>query len=215
MPARPRKRNTSLLPPGKETLNASTSGRRKGTKPLVTVKYVPKQTDDSNSITDETTQTEQPHSDDQALHKPTTLTQIKERSTQTRSTFTGRQLTPTKYLDTEESRKPWKKCTDVPSYSGFRIDQMFQNLQPTVRNYNTVVLHIGANDLSRGLPVKTVLNKYQQLTSAIWDINPTADIILSGLLPKASNQFPGALPRTDFLQDLNNLHSIHWIIKKI
>jgi uncharacterized Rmd1/YagE family protein len=176
---------------------------------------VPKQTDDSNSITDETTQTEQLHSDDQALHKPTTLTQIKERSTQTRSTFTGRQLTPTKYLDTEESRKPWKKCTDVPSYSGFRIDQMFQNLQPTVRNYNTVVLHIGANDLSRGLPVKTVLNKYQQLTSAIWDINPTADIILSGLLPKASNQFPGALPRTDFLQDLNNLHSIHWIIKKI
>jgi hypothetical protein len=48
--------------------------------------------------------------------------------------------------------------------AGFRIDQMFQMLQPTVRNYNTVVLHIGANDLSRGLTVKTVLNKYQQLT---------------------------------------------------
>jgi lysophospholipase L1-like esterase len=91
----------------------------------------------------------------------------------------------------------------VLSYSGFRIDQMFQKLQPTVRNYNTVVLHIGANDCSRGLPVKTVLNKYQQLTSAIWDINPTVDIILSRLLPRASNQFPGALPRTDFLQDLN------------
>lgn len=51
--------------------------------------------------------------------------------------------------------------TDVLSYSGFRIDQMFQKLQPTVRNYNTVVLHIGANDLSRGLPVKTVLNNSQ------------------------------------------------------
>jgi hypothetical protein len=37
LPARPRKRNTSLLPPGKEMLNASTSGRRKGIKPLVTV----------------------------------------------------------------------------------------------------------------------------------------------------------------------------------
>ena len=34
-----RKRNTSLLPPGNETLNASTSGRRKGMKPLVTIKY--------------------------------------------------------------------------------------------------------------------------------------------------------------------------------
>jgi hypothetical protein len=73
------------------------------------------QTDDSNSITDETTQTEQLHSDDQALHKPTTLTQIRERSTQTRSNFIGRQLTPTKYLDTEEPRTPWNKCTAVRS----------------------------------------------------------------------------------------------------
>jgi hypothetical protein len=39
LPARPRKRNTSLLPPGNETLNASTSGRRKGMKLLVTIKY--------------------------------------------------------------------------------------------------------------------------------------------------------------------------------
>jgi hypothetical protein len=65
------------------------------------------QTDDSNSITDETTQTEQLHSDEQAIHKPTTLTQIRERSTQTRSNFIGRQLTPTKYLDTEEPQTPW------------------------------------------------------------------------------------------------------------
>ena len=34
------------------------------------------QTDDSNSITDETTQTKQLHGDEQALHKPTTLTQL-------------------------------------------------------------------------------------------------------------------------------------------
>jgi hypothetical protein len=73
------------------------------------------QTYDSNSITDETTQTEQLHSDEQALHKPTTLTQIRERSTQTRNNFIGRQLTPTKYLDKEESRTPWNKCTAVRS----------------------------------------------------------------------------------------------------
>jgi hypothetical protein len=41
------------------------------------------------------------------------LTQIRERSTQTRSNFIGRQLTPTKYLDTEEPRTPWNKCTAV------------------------------------------------------------------------------------------------------
>ena len=40
LPARPRKRNTSLLPPGKEMRNGSTSGRRKGMKPLMTVKHV-------------------------------------------------------------------------------------------------------------------------------------------------------------------------------
>jgi hypothetical protein len=62
------------------------------------------------TITDETTQTEQLHSDDQALHKPTTLTQIRERSTQTRSTFMGRQLTPAKYLDTKN-----------PGYHGINV----------------------------------------------------------------------------------------------
>jgi hypothetical protein len=43
------------------------------------------------------------------------LTQIRERSIQTRSNFIGRQLTPTKYLDTEEPRTPWNKCTAVRS----------------------------------------------------------------------------------------------------
>jgi hypothetical protein len=52
---------------------------------------------------------------EQALHKPTTLTQIRERSTQTRNNFIDRQLTPTKYLDTEEPRTPWNKCTAVRS----------------------------------------------------------------------------------------------------
>ena len=73
------------------------------------------QTDDSNSIKDEMTQTVQLHSDDQALHKPTTLTQIRERSTHTRSNFIDRQLTPAKYLDTEEPRTPWNTCTAVRS----------------------------------------------------------------------------------------------------
>ena len=90
--------------------------------------------------------------------------------------------------------------TDVLSFSGYRIDMMFKEIQPTVRNYQTIVLHVGANDLSRGTTVKTTLQKLQQLTSDIWDINPTATI----LLPRVDNQFPGAIPRHDLLQDLNN-----------
>ena len=94
--------------------------------------------------------------------------------------------------------------TDVLSFSGYRIDMMFKEIQPTVRNYQTIVLHVGANDLSRGTTVKTTLRKLQQLTSDIWDINQTATILLSGLQPRVDNQFPGAMPRRDFLQDLNN-----------
>jgi hypothetical protein len=73
------------------------------------------QTDDSIPITDESTQTEI-HNDEQALHNPTTLTQIRERSTQTIRNFIGRQLTPTIYLiATEENRTPWNTCTTVRS----------------------------------------------------------------------------------------------------
>ena len=70
------------------------------------------QTDDKIPITDESTQTET-HRDEQALHNPTT--QVRE-STQTIRNFTGRQLTPTKYLvDDEENQTPWKTCTTVRS----------------------------------------------------------------------------------------------------
>jgi hypothetical protein len=51
----------------------------------------------------------------QVLHKPSTITQRRERSTQTTTTITGKQLIPTKYLNTEESQKPWRKCTSVRS----------------------------------------------------------------------------------------------------
>lgn len=66
-----------------------------------------------------------------------------------------------------------------------------------------MVLHVGANNLSRGSSVKSLLNKFQQLTSDIWNTNPTADIIIFGILPRAENQFPGALQRTNYLTELN------------
>ena len=88
--AGPRIRSTSHLPPGEETHNAWTSGRRKG-KPLVTTKLVFKQTDDINPSTDETTQTDQLNSDAQAINIPTVLAKKSERSTQTRCTYTAMQ----------------------------------------------------------------------------------------------------------------------------
>ena len=92
---------------------------------------------------------------------------------------------------------------DVICYSGFRICQMFEKIQPTITNYNTVVLHVGANDLACGTPVKKMLQLFQALASGIWELNPTVDILLSGLLPRTDNQFPGVLQHTDFIADVN------------
>ena len=52
---------------------------------------------DINPSTDETTQTDEHNSDAQAINTPTVLTKKKERSTQTRCTYTGSLPNPTKF----------------------------------------------------------------------------------------------------------------------
>jgi hypothetical protein len=49
------------------------------------------------------------------IHISLTEIALEERSTHTRSNFIDRQLTPAKYLDTEEPRTPWNTCTAVRS----------------------------------------------------------------------------------------------------
>jgi hypothetical protein len=73
------------------------------------------QTDDINLSTDERTQTEQLNSDAQVINIPTVLTKKRERSTQTRCTYTGMQPTSKKPTDTEDTSKEWKSCTTVRS----------------------------------------------------------------------------------------------------
>ena len=80
---------------------------------------------------------------------------------------------------------------------------MFAEIQPLVINYN-VIIHVGANNLSRGSPVDQVLTKYQTLVQSIWSTNPKAQVILSGVIPRAQNNFPHAILGTDWLQDYNN-----------
>jgi hypothetical protein len=104
----------------------------------------------------------------------------------------------------------------VVSFSGYRIDQMFAEIQPLVINYNVIILHVGANDLSRGSPVDQVLTKYQTLVQSIWSTNPKAQVILSGVLPRAQNNFPHAIPRTDWLQNYNKrARELNSILTKI
>jgi hypothetical protein len=116
LPARPRKRNTSLFPAEKRNAQRINQWKAKRNEAVGDTKVnAQAQTENSNSQIGETTQTDQQHSHDQVLHKPSTITQRRERSTQTTTTITGKQLIPTKYLNTEESQKPWRKCTSVRS----------------------------------------------------------------------------------------------------
>ena len=55
------------------------------------------QTADINPSTDETTQTDKHNSDPQAINTPTVLANKRERSTQTRCTYTGSLPRPTKF----------------------------------------------------------------------------------------------------------------------
>lgn len=90
---------------------------------------------------------------------------------------------------------------DVLSFSGFRISQMFEKIEPNISAYPVIVLHVGANDLSRGSSIDTMLRDFQDLTKRIWNSKPTAHIAFSGVLRRGRNQFPGAILTESFLLD--------------
>ena len=62
-------------------------------------------------------------------------------------------------------------------------------------SYKLVVFHVAANDLPRGMGVERVLEEYQTLVTRVWKSNPVAHVILSGVLPRAQNDFPGSRDR--------------------
>jgi hypothetical protein len=93
LPAWPKKRSTSHLPPGEETPN----GRQKGEAVGDNTTCVQTQTADINPSTDETKQPDQHNSDVQAINTPTVLANKRERSTQTRCTYTGSLPKPTRF----------------------------------------------------------------------------------------------------------------------
>jgi hypothetical protein len=93
LPAWPKKRSTSHLPPGEETPN----GRQKEEAVGDNTTCVQTQTADINPSTDETKQPDQHNSDVQAINTPTVLANKRERSTQTRCTYTGSLPKPTRF----------------------------------------------------------------------------------------------------------------------
>ena len=96
LPERPPKRSTSHLPPGEETPNVWTSGRRKG-KPLVRIQLVYKHRQPAFTLLQ--TKQRKPTSTT-AMLKPSIFQQYRqkrERSTQTRCTYTGGLPRPAKF----------------------------------------------------------------------------------------------------------------------
>ena len=71
-----------------------------------------------------------------------------------------------------------------------------------VTNYSVIVLHIGANNLWNDTPAE-VLNHYQQLVQKVLQVNSRCKVLLSGLLPRAQDLYPGKMKSEDFLSLVN------------
>ncbi|KAJ8313386.1 hypothetical protein KUTeg_009062, partial [Tegillarca granosa] len=87
---------------------------------------------------------------------------------------------------------------DVVSFSGFRIEQMWEKIHTMVPFYTMIVLHIGANNLWNDS-----VSKYQNLVQNIWTVNATCRVVISGLLHVAKNRFPGKAKSVKFLSMVN------------
>ncbi|VDI66994.1 Hypothetical predicted protein [Mytilus galloprovincialis] len=108
---------------------------------------------------------------------------------------------------------------DVVSFSGYRIEQMWGVIGRRVPDYKIVVLHIGANNLWNDTPAD-VLTHYQSLVDSIRRVNPSCQILLSGLLPRGQDMFPGKMKSDSFLSLVNRKASylnnkLHNISKSI
>ncbi|KAJ8297950.1 hypothetical protein KUTeg_024481 [Tegillarca granosa] len=91
---------------------------------------------------------------------------------------------------------------DVVSFSGFRIEQMWEKIHTMVPFYTMIVLHIGANNLWND-SVSKVLRQYQNLVQNIWTVNATCRVVISGLLPRGQNRFQGKAKSVKFLSMVN------------
>ncbi|KAJ8310026.1 LOW QUALITY PROTEIN: hypothetical protein KUTeg_011891 [Tegillarca granosa] len=74
---------------------------------------------------------------------------------------------------------------DVVSFSGFRIEQMWEKIHTMVPFYTMIVLHIGANNLWND-SVSKVLRQYQNLVQNIWTVNATCRVVISAKLTSKS-----------------------------
>ena len=71
-----------------------------------------------------------------------------------------------------------------------------------VPNYKIAMLHMGANKLWNDTPSQ-VLSHYQFLVQQIRRANPTCYMVISGLLPRGQDMFPGKMKSIDFLSLVN------------
>jgi hypothetical protein len=91
---------------------------------------------------------------------------------------------------------------DVVTLSGYRIEQMWGVIGHKVTNYSAIVLHIWANNLWNDTPSE-VLNHYQQLVQNVLQVNSRCQVLLSGLLPRTHDLYPGKMKSEDFLYLVN------------
>ncbi|KAK3098112.1 hypothetical protein FSP39_016207 [Pinctada imbricata] len=88
------------------------------------------------------------------------------------------------------------------SFSGYKIEEMWKEIETYVSSFKIIVLHVGANNLQHDSP-PDILRKYQALVTNIRGVRPDCLVIISGILPRSQNLWPGQQRTRRFLDSVN------------
>jgi hypothetical protein len=70
--------------------------------------------------------------------------------------------------------------------------------------FGIIVLHVGTNNVPHENP-SVILHRCKYLLKSIWNINPTAKIVLSAILPRGLNIFARARNNVGFTDMCNRI----------
>jgi lysophospholipase L1-like esterase len=78
----------------------------------------------------------------------------------------------------------------VTSISGLRVEEVFAKISDILPLYNTLVLHVGTNNIPHDTPAN-IQQYYEHLINSILQTQPNLRLIVSGIVPRHTTQFRG------------------------
>lgn len=93
---------------------------------------------------------------------------------------------------------------DCLSYSGSKIEELWEKIEDNVHTYKVIAVHTGANNIPRD-GADAVLEKFEDLCGKILQANPSCRIVLSAILPRVQSGYDNNRRSEDFLNRFNNI----------